>query len=139
MAFDPKVKPAPGSDPITQPFWDSVKAGAMQIQFCDNCGKGVFYPRGICPHCFSSKLTWKPVSGRGKLHAFTIAYRHWHPAFQADVPYVVALVELDEGVRMMSNLVGIEPDPEHVKIEMPLVVSYETDSNGTTLPKFKPA
>lgn len=136
--FDPNVKPAPGRDPVTAPFWESVERGAMEIQFCDECGKGVFYPRGICPRCFSNRLTWKPVSGRGKIHAFTIAYRHWHPAFQADVPYVVALIELDEGVRMMSNVVGVPADPEHVSVEMPVEVVYEQGENGAMLPKFQP-
>lgn len=133
------TKPAPGRDPVTAPFWESVDNHAMQIQFCDDCGKGVFYPRGICPHCFSSSLTWKSVSGKGQIHAFTIIHRHPNPAFQAAVPYVVALIELEEGVRMMSNIVGVPPEPDRVKIGTPVEVVYEQESNGATLPKFKPS
>jgi uncharacterized OB-fold protein len=73
------------------------------------------------------------------LHAFTIVYRHPSPAFQADIPYVVALVELDEGVRMMSNLVDVPADPEHVKVGMALEVVYEDVNDEVTLPKFRPA
>lgn len=131
-------KPLPVADPVTAPFWESVKAHAMQIQRCDDCGNYIFYPRGLCPHCFSSNLAWQPVAGTGQVHAFTIVHRHPHPAFAAEIPYVVALIELDEGVRMMSNLVGVEPDPEHVRVGMPVEVVYEDVTDEVTLPKFRP-
>ena len=94
-------------------------------------------PARLCPHC-SRQLTWEPVSGRGRLHAFTSSTATG-TRLPGRRPYVVALVELDEGARMMSNLVGVEPDPEQSRSGCRWSIVYETDSNGTTLPKFKPA
>ncbi len=131
-------KPMPAADPVTKPFWDSVKNEAMELQCCNSCGKFIFYPRGLCPHCLSDDLSWKPAKGTGEVHAFTIVHRHPHPAFQAEIPYVVALIELDEGVRMMTNLVGVAPDPAEVKVGMPVEVVYEQATDEITLPKFRP-
>jgi len=131
-------KPLPVADPVTAPFWESVKAHAMQLQRCNGCGQFIFYPRGVCPRCFSDDLAWQPVAGTGAVHAFTIVHRHPSPAFNDEVPYVVALVELDEGVRMLSNLVGIEPDPARVKVGLPVEVVYDDATDEVTLPKFRP-
>jgi uncharacterized protein len=131
-------KPLPVADPVTAPFWESVKAHAMQLQRCNGCGRFIFYPRGVCPHCFSDDLAWQPVAGTGAVHAFTIVQRHPSPAFNDEVPYVVALIELDEGVRMLSNLVDIEPDPARVKVRLPVEVVYDDATDEVTLPKFRP-
>lgn len=131
-------KPLPVADPVTAPFWESVKAHTMQLQRCNACDKFIFYPRAMCPHCLSSDLTWQPVAGTGVVHAFTIVHRQPNPAFADDAPYVVALVELDEGVRMMTNLVEVEPDPKHVRVGMPVEVVYDDVTPEVTLPKFKP-
>jgi len=131
-------KPLPVADPVTAPFWESVKAHAMQLQRCNGCGRFIFYPRGVCPHCFSDDLAWQPVAGTGAVHAFTIVHRHPSPAFNDEAPYVVALIELDEGVRMLSNLVGIEPDPARVKVGLPVEVVYDDATDEVTLPKFRP-
>ena len=130
------TKPLPIPDPVTKPFWDSLKARAIQLQRCQSCQKFVYYPRALCPGCLSSNLAWTPVSGRGVLHAFTIPNRHPNRAFQP--PYVVALVELEEGVRMMSNLIGVDPTPEAVKIGMPVEIVYDDATEEITLPKFRP-
>ncbi len=135
------TKPLPTPDPLTKIYWDSVKAHAMQLQKCADCGQFIFYPRAVCPGCFSRNLRWTPVSGRGKIYGFTINMGR-HPstaAFGADVPYVIALVELEEGPRMMTNIVGVEPSPEHVKVGMDVVVQYDDVTDSITLPKFKPA
>lgn len=131
-------KPMPMPDPITAPFWESMKAHAMQVQHCNACGQHIFYPRGLCPNCFSSDLAWQPVSGKGNVYAFTIVHRAQNPAFAEDVPYVVAMIELEEGVRMMSNLIDVAPDPEQVKVGMPVEVVYDDVSEAITLPKFRP-
>jgi uncharacterized OB-fold protein len=131
-------KPLPVADPVTAPFWASVKAHAMQLQRCNGCGRSIFYPRGVCPHCFSDDLAWQPVAGTGAVHAFTIVHRHPSPAFNDEAPYVVALIELDEGVRMLSNLVEIEPDPAKVKVGLPVEVVYDDATDEVTLPKFRP-
>jgi uncharacterized protein len=133
------VKPLPQPDPVTQPFWDSVKAHAMKIQRCNDTGKYFFYPRGMSPFTLSDNISWEPVSGKGTLHAFTIVYNQRAPGFADEVPYVVAMVDLEEGPRMMTNLVGVEADPEHVRIGMPVEVVYEDVTDEITLPKFRPA
>jgi len=131
-------KPLPVADPVTQPFWESVKREAMALQRCNACDQFIFYPRGICPHCLADDLSWQQVKGTGLVHAFTIVYRHPNPAFQGGIPYVVALIELDEGVRMLSNLVGVAADPAAVTVGMPVEVVYEAQTDGVTLPKFRP-
>src|SRR5262245_6399021 len=90
----PESSTVPG--PVARPFWDSLKAHAIQLQRCGGCGQFVYYPRPLCPGSFSADLVWTPVSGRGVVHAFTIPYRHPNPAFSAGGPYVVALGELEE-------------------------------------------
>ena len=107
---------------------------------CSSCGAVLdsSAPGGLCPHCLSDDLTWQEVSGKGALHAFTIVHRHVNPAFHAEVPFVVALIELDEGVRMMSNLVGVAADPAEVRVGMPVEVVYEAVTDEVTLPKFRP-
>ncbi len=132
------AKPLPQSDPVTAPFWESLKAHAMQIQRCNDTGKFFFYPRGLSPFTLSDNISWEPVSGRGVLHAFTIVYLNRAPGFADELPYVVALIELDEGARLMSNLVGVTPDPEHVKIGMPVEIVYDDVTPEVTLPKFRP-
>ena len=131
-------KPLPVADPVTAPFWESVRAHAMRLQRCNACGRWIFYPRGLCPHCFSDDLAWEPVAGTGVVHAFTIVHRHPSPAFQAAIPYVVALIELDEGARLLSNLVEVAPDPAAVRVGLPVEVVYDDITPEVTLPKFRP-
>ena len=133
------TKPLPIPDPLTKPYWDSLKAHAMQMQQCSACHKFVFYPRAVCPHCGSRDLRWTPVSGRGKVYGFTISHQKGMPNFGADAPYTIAVVEVEEGVRMMTNLIGIEPDPDKIKVGMEVVVHYDDVTDAITLPKFKPA
>ena len=131
-------KPLPVADPVTAPFWESVKAHAMKLQRCTGCARWIFYPRGLCPYCFSHDLAWEPLAGTGVVHAFTIVHRHPSPAFNAEIPYVVALIELDEGARLLSNLVEVAPDPAEVRIGLPVEVVYDDVTAEVTLPKFRP-
>jgi uncharacterized protein len=132
------VKPVPQPDPVTAPYWESVKAHAMKIQRCNDTGKYFFYPRGMSPYTLSDNVSWEPVSGRGVIHAFTIVHNQRAPGFADEVPYVVAMIELEEGVRLMSNVIDVEPDPEHVKIGMPVEIVYEDVTDEITLSKFRP-
>ena len=132
-------RPLPTPDPLTAPFWDSLRQHAMQLQRCASCDQFVYYPRPVCPACGSDYLVWTPVSGRGVVHAFTIPHRHPDPAFAARLPYVVALVELDEGVRMLANLVDVEPTPEAVRVGLPVELVYDDRTEQITLPAFRPA
>ncbi len=131
-------KPLPQADPVTQPYWDSLKAHAMQIQRCNDTGKFFFYPRGLSPFTLSGNISWEPVSGKGTLYAFTIVQLNRAPGFADELPYVVALIELDEGVRLMSNLIDVTPNPESVKIGMPVELVYDDVTDDITLPKFRP-
>jgi uncharacterized OB-fold protein len=146
-------KPLPKPDPITQPYWDSLKAHAMQVQRCNDTGKFFFYPRGLSPYTGSTNISWEPVSGRGTVYAFTIipeARRAW-PGFGDDAPYVVAMVELEEGnARVMTNLVNVVGDDiaqenkfkavlDNVKVGMPVKVVYDDVTDEVTLAKFEPA
>jgi uncharacterized OB-fold protein len=109
----------PVPDAVTQPFWEGVAEGVLRVQRCVACGRNVFYPRAVCPFCTASDLEWVEASGAGVVHSFTVVHRA-PPDYRDEVPYVVALVDLDEGVRMMSRLVDVEPGA--VAVGMPVEV-----------------
>ena len=130
-------KPVPRPYPDTKPYWDGTKNNQLWIQTCLDCGTLQFYPRGVCSTCLSSSLSWKQGSGKGTVYSFTVNYRAPHPGFAEDVPFVTAIIELEEGVRMMSNVVQCDPDT--VTIGMPVRVVFEPLTDEITLPKFRPA
>ncbi len=130
------TKPLPHPNEVSQPFWDAAKRHELQIQRCHACGTSIFYPREACPECLAADLIWIPVAGRGRLYSYTIAQAPTHPAFADDVPYVIAIVELEEGPHITTNLVGCQPD--QVTIGMPVVASFEDVSAEMTLVKFRP-
>ena len=132
-AFD---KPLPYVDEENRPFWEGTKRHELCLQKCRDCGKFRFYPRSICPHCLSYNTEWTKVSGRGKIYSFTVANRTVSPAFRQDVPYSIAIIELEEGVRMMSNIV--ECRNEDLSIDMPVEVVFDDVTPEITLPKFRP-
>jgi uncharacterized protein len=133
------VKPVPQADGTTRHFWESLKAHQMEIQRCNDTGNAFFYPRGMSPFTLSDNISWESVSGKAVVHAFTIVHQNRAPGFVDELPYVVAMVELEEGARMMTNLIDVEPDPEHVKIGMPVEIVYEDITDDVTLPKFRPS
>lgn len=130
-------KPLPVPTPETKPFWDGLKEHQLWVMHCTNCGLTYLYPRPYCPRCFSDKTEWRQASGRGSLHTYMINHRPPSPAWQA--PYVIAIVQLEEGPRLMSNLVDVEPDPSNLPIDMPLEIVYDDVTPEITLPKFRPA
>ncbi len=134
---DTYTGPVPKPTPETKPFWDATKQHTLKIQRCDDCAQHYFYPRPLCPHCLSRNVVWVAVSGRGKLHSFVINHRAPR-GFPAAGPFIIGIVELDEGVKMMSNIVGIEPDPKLLRCDMPVEVVFEDITDEITLPKFKP-
>ena len=129
-------KPLPYVDEESRSFWEGAKRHELCLQKCQDCGKFHFYPRSICPHCFSYNTEWTRVSGRGKVYSFTVAHKTGLPAFQQDVPYNIAIIELEEGVRMMSNIV--ECRNEDLSIDMPVEVVFDDVTPEITLPKFRP-
>jgi uncharacterized OB-fold protein len=130
-------KPLPDVHDETRPFWDGCKKHELLLQKCLECGRFYFYPRSICPHCFSDHNTWMKVSGRGKVYSFTVSFRPATQAFLEDLPYNIAIVELEEGVRMMSNIVNCDNDD--LVIDMPVEVVFDDVTAEFTLPRFKPA
>lgn len=131
------AKPLPGPSPVTQPFWDGLLAGTLRIQQCEACSRHVFYPRTACHYCLSDKLKWVTASGRGTLYSFTIVRRAMNPAFQEDVPYVYAIVELEEGPRVTTNVVNC--DLEALRVDMPVKAVYDKVTPEAALLKFEPA
>ena len=127
----------PRPTPETRPFWDGAKAHKLMLPWCKACGQAHFFPRNCCPHCFGFDLEWRQASGRGKLHTFVINHKAAR-GFEAKVPYVIAIVELAEGPRMMSNLVMDEtPTPDNLRIDMDLEVVFDDVTEDVTLPKFR--
>jgi hypothetical protein len=134
MAEYPGFVPTP--TPETQPYWDGAKRGELRLQFCRSCEQFYFYPRPVCGHCLSRDVEWRAVSGRGRLHTFTVNYRQSRNApFPA--PFVIAIVELDEGPRVMTNLVDVDPDPSKLRCEMPVEVVFAAVTDEVTLPRFR--
>jgi hypothetical protein len=131
-------KPIPQATPETQDFWDGAKAGNLRLQKCDECAHVYFPPRPFCPKCASRSVTSFNATGKGKLHSYVINHRP-APGFEDDAPYAIAVVMLDEGPKMMTNLVGVEQTPEALQLDMPLQVSFEKVNDDISLPKFKPA
>lgn len=129
--------PIPRPTPETQPYWDAAKQGKLLIQRCNDCAQHYFYARPLCSHCLSRNVEWVEASGRGTLHTYVISMRPGRSA-PLPPPYIVAIIELDEGPRMMSNLVGVEPDPAKIPCDMPVQVVFEAISDEITLPRFRP-
>ena len=130
------IKPLPYVHEETRPFWEGTKRHELWLQRCRDCGNFYFYPRSICPHCFSSNTEWIRASGQGKIYSFTVSYKVGSRAFEHDAPYNIAIVELEEGVRMMTNIV--ECRPEELRIDMPVEVVFDDVTPQITLPKFRP-
>jgi uncharacterized OB-fold protein len=120
--------------PLDAPFWDSLKAEAAVIQRCDSCGEWRFIPREICG-CGSTEATWTPIAGTGEVYTYTVVRRAPTPAYQADAPYVIAHVTLDEGPRMIGWL---ECDPADAEIGMPVSIVYRHVTDEVSLFAFQP-
>ncbi len=131
------TKPVPYPSPETQPFWDACKRHELVLPYCAECARFFFYPRTFCPRCFGDRLEWRNCSGRGTLYTFAVQFRPQMPGFTP--PYVTAIVQLDEGPRLMTNLVGVEPSPESIKCDIPVEVVWEDATDDITLPLFRPA
>ncbi|PPR19724.1 MAG: hypothetical protein CFH40_02224 [Alphaproteobacteria bacterium MarineAlpha10_Bin3] len=129
------LKPLPQPTPETQPFWDGTKAGELKLQRCGDCNHVYFPARPFCPSCSSRKVDWFTASGRARLYSYVINHRA-PPGFEA--PYVIAVVELEEGPRMMTNLIDCAQTPEAMILDMPLEVAFEKASDDISLPKFRP-
>lgn len=130
-------KPVPAITPEMQPFYDGARRHELWIQRCDACGKCRFPARELCSSCLSKAGSWQRASGRGEVYSFTVMHQVYHPGFAAEVPYAVVIVQLAEGPRLTTNLVGVPVD--QIRIGMPVEVTFEAVSDEVVLPKFRPA
>lgn len=126
-------RPLPAPTKASLPFWQSCRNHALELQLCGTCRTYLYYPVYMCPECGSDELVWTPVSGRGSIHSLTVTTRS---SFETDGPLVVALVELEEGPIMMSNIVT--PEPGKLRIGDAVTIVYEDVAPEITLPMFRP-
>jgi len=129
----PKPKPRPA--PESLPYWQAAREHRLALPKCEDCQKFWFPPSRTCPHCLSANFSFQNVSGKGKIFSFVTFHRVYRPAFANDVPYVVALIELDEGPRLLSNIMGVTHD--QVKCEMRVEVVFDDYDEDISIPKFK--
>jgi uncharacterized OB-fold protein len=127
----------PSTDTETQPFWDGLKEGKFLLRHCDACGRDHYYPRPFCPDCWSDRVSWKEASGRAKIYTYSVVHVNDLPPFNERVPYVAAIVELEEGPRVMTNIEDLPFD--ELRAGLPVVVDYKPISDDVTIPVFRPA
>lgn len=136
-ADDAARKPLPTPDADTATFWRGLHDGKLLLQHCTDCGHVQYYQQAICRACGHENLVHRAASGRGRIYSFSVVHRAPGPAFKADIPYAVILVELEEGPRMISTYTGGSPDD--VTFDMEVVLTFDKVSDDITLPRFKKA
>ncbi len=137
MATDAEGRPRPDPTPAALPFWAALERDELLLPLCRLCGTWVFYPRRRCSSCLSDDLEWLPVEPVGEIYAFSVSRRPTAPMFAADVPQVLAVVELPIGVRMTTTLVA--DDAESLRVGLPVVGVFDHGDDGRTLLRFRPA
>ena len=130
-------KPLPQVNPDTQPFWDGCKEHELRFQKCMDCGHVRWPPSMICPECHAAQTEWITAGGKGTVYTYAVYHRAFHPAFKDDLPYVAAVVELEEGPHLLTNIIGCKP--EAVRCDMSVEIAWEDVTDEFSLPKFKPA
>ena len=128
-------KPVPAITPDMREFFDGARASRLMVQKCDSCGTLRFPPHDLCSKCNSTLSRWVPVSGRGEVFSFNIMHQLYHPGFASEVPYAVVVVELEEGCKFISNLLGVKP--HDIRCGMPVEVTFEKLNDEVSIPKFR--
>ncbi|HZQ37819.1 MAG TPA: Zn-ribbon domain-containing OB-fold protein [Dehalococcoidia bacterium] len=131
------AKPVPAADEESEPFFQGAREGKLMLMRCESCGAYRFPSRDRCDVCWSTDTEWVQASGKGTVYTFGIMHQLYHPGFKDEIPYNVVVVELAEGPRTYSNLVGIAND--QIRVGMPVEVTFERISDEISLPKFRPA
>ncbi|KIF66831.1 hypothetical protein HY68_33740 [Streptomyces sp. AcH 505] len=126
----------PVPTPETRTYWDKAAEGELWLPRCGPCAEFFFYPRAFCPACGSDDVSWARVSGRGTVESFVINHRA-APGYEGDVPYAIAFVKLAEGPRLTANILDVPQTPEHIKVGLPVEVTFE-QRGDFTLPQFRP-
>jgi uncharacterized protein len=130
------TKPLPALDPVSRPFWSAAAQGRLLIQRCPDCGHRQHYPRALCTSCGATP-EWAEASGRGSVHTFTVIRQNGAKGFSDDVPYVVAILELEEGPRMMGNVTGCAVEEVRVGMAVQAYALKAEDEIG--IPQWEPA
>jgi len=130
------AKPLPEADDASQPFWDGAMHGRLTLMKCSDCGQVRLPSRQHCDNCLSDRFTWETASGRGVVRSFGVMHQKYHPGWAAVSPYNITIVELEEGPRMPTNIVGIPND--QIRVGLPVIVEFEQHED-VALPKFRPA
>jgi hypothetical protein len=131
----PLPAPVPDVNPETASFWAATARGELLVKQCEDCASLIWYPRSLCPECGSPRTRWQPVSGRGQVYSYTVNNRGEGP-YRDYGPYVLAYVELDEGPRLMTNIV--EAEPGALAVGLPVEVTFHDTGEGSALPRFRP-
>jgi len=126
-------------EPDTQPFWEATKNHELKYQVCRGCSKVIFFPRRHCAHCGALESDWRTSKGEGAVYTYSVVRLNRSPAFRDLGPYAVAFVDLDEGFRILTNVVGVADPVKDVKIGMRVKVRWEDQEGGVSLPLFEPA
>ncbi|MCO5992252.1 Zn-ribbon domain-containing OB-fold protein [Actinoallomurus rhizosphaericola] len=132
--MDPRPLPRPSA--LTAPYWEACQRGELAVQRCRGCGRRVHLPEPACPYCGGTDLPYETVSGRGSVHTFSVVHRAFLPGFE--VPYVIAWIDLEEGVRAFGGVVG-DISPEDVRIGMPVRVRFDDLPGFGRIPNWRPA
>jgi uncharacterized OB-fold protein len=127
----------PKADQLTEPYWDGARRGVLLVQRCRRCDTRWHPPMPLCPACQSTDHEWKAVSGRGRVFSYTVVHHAAHVAMAGKTPYLVALIDLEEGVRLVSNILNCPM--AKVAIGMPVQVTFQDLAPGIVLPQFEPA
>jgi uncharacterized OB-fold protein len=135
----PAIRPPISPSPEAAPFWAAAARHEFVLPYCVPCDRHFFYPRVLCPACGSRAVEWRPASGRGTLYTFCIQYRSRLPGYADAGPFVTAIVDLDEGPRLMSLLVGVPAEPAAIRCGIPVEVTFVDYDDGQALPVFRPA
>lgn len=128
-------KPQPRITQCAAPYWDYAKQDKLVLPYCGSCQQAFYYPRLWCPSCFNQDLSWQAMSGRGTVYSYSVIYQSPLPSYQADLPYVLAIIELDEGPRMMANVLNC--DIKGVHVDMAVEVIFE-QRGEMKIPQFQP-
>jgi len=134
---NPTAKPLPRITPDNKPFWDACRRHELKLPWCDPCDRPHWPPGPVCPFCFGEGVTWRRASGKGRVSSWVVVHKDWLPAFRPDLPYNAVQVELDEGVRLTGNVVGLRN--AELRLGMPVEVVFDDVTETATLPRFRPA
>jgi uncharacterized OB-fold protein len=130
------LKPLPAISSLSQPYWDGLRRHELCLQRCDHCATAWYPPAPLCPRCWSRKFTWSKLSGHGRVNSWVVFHQAYFRGFEPEIPYNVAEVELDEGPRLLTNLVGVAN--EDIRAGLAVEIVFEEATAEITLAKFRP-